>query len=194
MEKVSFNAKCTSCSHDFKFLAGGSLFGQTVGIRCSKCNHVMQYKVPTLEQIEEIKKRQSSPQPTELNTGQTVIGGLSDKNKIFKYFIEIQKDENTSYQQFELDQNYYSIGRFTSIEKHLIPDIAIKTEDLYMSKKHAALKKYPNGKYSICDTNSTNKVFVNNIKLEDSDELYLNDGDIIKLGRTLITFKAKEVN
>jgi pSer/pThr/pTyr-binding forkhead associated (FHA) protein len=161
----------------------------------------MAYKVMTLEQFEEYKKRQSNQQPPEPKVEQkeskasiTFIEDLSNKNKTFKYFIEIQKDENTSYQQFELDQNYYSIGRFTSIEKHLLPDIAIKTEDLFMSKKHAALNKYPNGKYSICDTNSTNKVFVNNIKLEDSDELYLNDGDIIKLGRTLIIFKAKEIN
>jgi pSer/pThr/pTyr-binding forkhead associated (FHA) protein len=198
MEKISFNAKCTSCNHLIKFQLESNLFGQTVNVRCNRCSHVLEYKVPTQQQLEDYKKRQSnqeqSSQPTKTEGNQTVIGDLSDKNKSFKYFIEIQKDENTNYQQFELDQNFYSIGRYTSIEKHLLPDIAIITEDLYMSKKHAALKKHSNGKYSICDTKSTNKVFVNNNKLEDSDEFYLNNGDIIKLGRTIITFKAKEEN
>lgn len=189
MEKISFKTKCTTCEQQIQFQVDESLCGKTVQIRCNKCGNLMPHQLMALEQVQTIKKRMVESQNKE-QLGQTIIGGFNSKEKTTSFFLEIQENELTAFQRFELHYNYYSIGRFTNVEKNLLPDIAIKTNDTFMSKKHAVIKKHANGKYAISDSKSTNKVFVNNLKLEDSDEIILKNGAEIRLGKTIIIFKS----
>lgn len=67
-------------------------------------------------------------------------------------------------------------------------DCNITVNDGLMSGKHAILL-YKNDKYKISDNMSSHGTFVNDIDIED-EHYELHDGDMIKLGSTILKFKT----
>ena len=67
-------------------------------------------------------------------------------------------------------------------------DCQISVDDTTVSAKHAVLL-YRAGRYSITDQQSTQGTFVNGEDIELAPR-YLNDGDLIKLGKTVFKFRT----
>lgn len=92
---------------------------------------------------------------------------------------------------YRLKQGENTIGRWSS---HSPASITIRTNDMYMSRFHAIIRiiTLPNGDTRATISNGRNKnaTFVNNIVLQQGDEIYLNDGDEITMGKTTMKIAA----
>lgn len=103
-------------------------------------------------------------------------------------------DENTESYTFDLRKGINRIGRFTNTTPPDI-NIRIKTEDRYMSRHHCDIEaRWKSGKnayeYVLTDRGSSNGTFVNaGRRLSVRDEIPLNDGDTIQVGRTKLVLK-----
>ncbi|MFN8356873.1 MAG: FHA domain-containing protein [Spirosomataceae bacterium] len=76
-------------------------------------------------------------------------------------------------------------------------EVMIDTEDRYMSRHHSVLEviQKSNGQllYVISDCGSTNGTYINadaSRRLTEYDQIYLNDGDTIQMGRTKMVLKT----
>lgn len=67
-------------------------------------------------------------------------------------------------------------------------DCNITVNDNMISSEHAVIL-FRSGKYSITDKQSSHGTFVNDVDI-DLDPYYLNDGDTIKIGKTVFKFKT----
>jgi hypothetical protein len=124
-------------------------------------------------------------QSGDTNPNRTFIGKVHTNEQ--KYVLKVVANNATPETLFELKQPFLTIGRWSANSE---TDLAIKTQDEYMSRKHAILKKNPNGKYSIVDAKSTNKVYINDKALNSGEEVYLEPGDVIKMGRTFVKYEV----
>ena len=68
------------------------------------------------------------------------------------------------------------------------PDCNITVNDNWVSSKHAVIL-FRAGKYSITDSQSSHGTFVNDTDIE-LEPYYLQDGDMIKIGKTVFKFRA----
>lgn len=87
---------------------------------------------------------------------------------------------NTMGVDFKLYEGRNIIGRDA--------DCNITIQDPMMSAKHAVLLFRAN-KYSLTDTQSSHGTFVNDVDIE-LEPCYLNDGDIIRMGKTIFKFRT----
>jgi len=78
--------------------------------------------------------------------------------------------------EFRLGQEEYLIGRD--------PGCYIAIEEREVSRRHAMIQKRA-GEYMLCDLDSTNGVYVNNLKLEKS---ILKHGDVFQIGSCVFQF------
>ena len=67
----------------------------------------------------------------------------------------------------------------------------VVTEDLNMSRIHIAIRKRKSG-FTVKDMESLNGTRLNGEKLEKEDEVYLEDGDKILIGRTELLVNVTE--
>jgi pSer/pThr/pTyr-binding forkhead associated (FHA) protein len=85
------------------------------------------------------------------------------------------------------------IGREDPVSE-IFPDIDLtpyEGEEGGVSRKHCKIIRQGDG-YQIEDLESTNLTFVNKKKLEPHQPEPLNEGDEIRLGKVVLTFKARE--
>lgn len=75
------------------------------------------------------------------------------------------------------------VGRGKKIDSYLVDDTTV-------SGNHARIEK-DTGRYMITDLGSTNKTFINDSMLEPQKSYPLNNGDIIRMGRTDFTFQEE---
>ena len=109
---------------------------------------------------------------------------LGGNEKDISLIIETVPNAMTVYQSFELTSEYYTIGRKNSGGPEHRPDVEVETTDKKMSRKHAAIRKKGKSGFTLKDIGSKNGVYFNNIKLDADEEVYLGDGDTIRLGET----------
>lgn len=62
--------------------------------------------------------------------------------------------------------------------------MAVVTNDMKMSRKHAVIKKKGKIGFTLNDLGSKNGVTLNGHKLEPDEEVYISDGDTIVIGDT----------
>ncbi|TVR76608.1 MAG: FHA domain-containing protein [Saprospirales bacterium] len=72
-------------------------------------------------------------------------------------------------------------------------------EDSFISRKHCLLRYIKSlakddFRFAISDLNSTNKTFLNKTELNPEEEIYLDDGDIINIGRLEIVYREVSNN
>jgi pSer/pThr/pTyr-binding forkhead associated (FHA) protein len=79
-------------------------------------------------------------------------------------------------QEFQLTGEEYLIGRDAGLQ--------IVIEEREVSRRHAVILKKA-GQYMLCDLDSTNGVYVNNLKLEKS---LLKHGDVFQIGSCVFQF------
>jgi pSer/pThr/pTyr-binding forkhead associated (FHA) protein len=78
--------------------------------------------------------------------------------------------------EFQLGQEEYLVGRD--------PGCYILIDEREVSRRHAMIQKKA-GAYILCDLDSTNGIYVNNLKLEKS---ILKHGDIFQIGSCVFQF------
>jgi len=103
-------------------------------------------------------------------------------------------DEFTETYTFDLRNGMNRIGRQSNSTPRDV-NVAIRTEDKYMSRQHCEIEvKWLHGRsmyeYLLSDKGSSNGTFVNAGKrLSRTDEVSLRDGDTVQIGRTKLVLK-----
>lgn len=120
----------------------------------------------------------------------TCIG--NDDGTELTLVIETVPNEFTAYQSFELTSDYYTLGRQNNSGPEYRPDVEVVTTDKKISRKHAAIGKKGKTGFVIKDLGSKNGVELNGSKLEADEEVYLSDGDQLRIGDTMFRVSIAE--
>lgn len=163
---------CTVCKSPLVVTFSKADVGKTKRFRCQKCGKNLDAFIP-----------QSYAEKFDANA--TVI---DERRDIQSLLIETVPTPKTEYQCFELTSDFYTIGRKNETGPEHRPDIEVITTDRNMSRIHAAISKIVKDKavngFTIKDMKSKNGVVIDSGKMLPDEELYLNDGDIFRLGDT----------
>ncbi len=197
MDKISI--KCSQCGKtmqiDKQILLPYS--GKSIRINCLNpaCKQPQKLAVPDL------KKPDSVSNKTVIEQNKTVIETKVENEKnesgIKTATLNVLKNAKTEAQSFQLNSGLYTLGRYVNKPGVFVPDIAIRTNDTFISKKHCQITVLTNEQgskeYILRDAGSTNGTFFNSAvkPLESNDEVYLNHADTIILGDTHIVFELK---
>jgi hypothetical protein len=182
MDKIKVKHTCSNCQKQQVYAVGVEHMGKTVNLVCSSCQTKSQQKIPSLSDVPNSQGSQAPRAVTDDHNPKTQVRF----SNIDTHYLEVLANDKTPNQRFELDQKYLTIGRFSSQSN--LSDLSIRTADEFMSRKHAVLRRQPNGKFTISDAGSVNKVFVNENALEAGEEVYLQNGDMIRMGRTSLKY------
>jgi pSer/pThr/pTyr-binding forkhead associated (FHA) protein len=184
MKTPILNFKCKHCSTKLELRLKDDVFNTTQHIRCFKCGKITSVKIKEKEKyIKDATKIEDEAKKTNI---------ISVNTKQASVYLIIEENEFTKNQSFEIDQAKMTLGRKNTAGPKAKPDVEINTEDMYMSKIHAQIIRKKNNDFVIIDNDSTNGTWLNDEKLKPYDEFYLENNDIIRLGRTSINVKIKE--
>lgn len=106
--------------------------------------------------------------------------------------LKVLKNQKTEAQYFVLKKREQSVGRYSQAPNDFKPDIGIITSDRKISKNHFQLTQFKNkvGETDviITDVQSRNGTFLNKMiqPIGHSSEIYLKNGDQLRIGDTLI--------
>ncbi|MCE1246580.1 MAG: FHA domain-containing protein [Firmicutes bacterium] len=89
--------------------------------------------------------------------------------------------------EFLLDKDVINIGRQSPADG-IFPDIDLTDldKDAYISRKHARILRKDDG-FIFEDMGSSNGSFINNVRIAQGVQQFLNEGDTIRLGKTVMT-------
>lgn len=91
--------------------------------------------------------------------------------------------------EFILDKDVITIGRQSPADG-IFPDIDLTDVDdeAYISRRHARILRKDDG-FIFEDMGSSNGSFINNVRIAQGVQQFLNDGDVIRLGKTVMTLQ-----
>lgn len=94
--------------------------------------------------------------------------------------------------EFILDKDVITIGRQSPADG-IFPDIDLTDVDdeAYISRRHARILRKDDG-FIFEDMGSSNGSFINNVRIAQGVQQFLNDGDVIRLGKTVMTLDKME--
>jgi hypothetical protein len=168
--------KCDSCGQVIKIPVTDEIKGKTIQFRCKNkaCGEIMKYKVPMVTgRAEDV----------------TIIQGSKTTKKVAQ--LQLKKSEFGESQVFALQTGKSIIGRKSSTKK---VDVEINSTDTSMSRQHCSIEEYVDKQqvvfHIISDANSKAGTFLNDKKLHPIDELYLEENDEIRLGRSTLIYKT----
>jgi predicted Zn finger-like uncharacterized protein len=175
---------CKQCKSKTVFFVDETKLGKKEHVRCQHCQKMNLVQIQPASFFEKLNKNMIEG---------TVIN--SPKKNIDPSYLklEVKQEQYTEYQTFDIDQERMSIGRKNSAGAEYRADVEVVTEDKFMSKKHALFLRKENDLYTISDLDSTNGTWLNGEKLESFEEVFIEDGDEIKMGRSffLVTLVKK---
>lgn len=187
MNTVKFKVKCTHCQHANLIAVAEAMLGKHSLRKCEACQQLFPFTVPSKEKVSQLVRGQqpaASPKIEEDEFRTTITSsnpGKAEKTLV----LDCKMNENGRSQRFEVRQPYMTIGRLSSERDSYRADIALETADVYLSRKHAVVKKYANS-FTISDAGSANGTYLNQNKLGKDEELVLADGDQVIIGKTII--------
>lgn len=173
---IKVSVTCPSCKVKLATPISEKDIGTQKQCMCPKCQMIFQLPIPQSL----ASKFESDP---------TCIGS---SNTDATLILESIPNDKTTFQSFELSSDYYTIGRKNNSGPEYRPDVEIVTNDMKMSRKHAAIRKKGNIGFTLKDLGSKNGVLQNNTKLDKDEEVYLCDGDIIQIGDTKFNVSISE--
>lgn len=187
---------------------------QVKRIKCPKCNLVLDVKNSKDESVKRIicpqckselvVKFDPNQRPMEAHTyyaprqqqatgGETQLGGFSSGETMLSMSgIKGEKTAKLVYdgKDYTLKDGENIVGRSATKTE---ATIQIATDDAYMSRMHVRIevRKFPDGGQKVVLSNykNRNQTCINSHPIETGDEIRLVDGDQIKMGKTIITFK-----
>lgn len=166
-KKVKISVTCPQCGFKLPVAITEDDLGKKKSCACPNCQKKLTFTV-------------SMKLASKFGSDPTLGGNEND----ISLLIETVPNAMTAYQSFELTSEYYTIGRKNSGGPECRPDVEVATTDKKMSRKHAAIRKKGKSGFTLKDIGSKNGVFVNGSKLDADEEIYLADGDTIRLGDT----------
>lgn len=88
--------------------------------------------------------------------------------------------------EFVLDKDVITIGRQSPADG-IFPDIDLTEvdEEAYVSRRHARILRKDDG-FIFEDLGSSNGSFINNVRIAQGVQQFLNEGDVIRLGKTVM--------
>jgi hypothetical protein len=189
MEMDAYKFKCPKCncitSVKAEFLMPFS--GKLVAINCANplCKCKSKIQVPDYNSnLISIKSTEDEIAPTEIPSAQ---------NRSFRYVkLKVIKNPKTEEQTFILKMREQTIGRLSQIPEDFRPNIQISTSDRKISKNHFQIiqikNQFGDTEAILKDEQSTNGTFLNEsvTPLSHSEEVYLTNGDRIKIGETIV--------
>jgi len=174
------NIQCNECKHNFDMKFPPDVAGKKVKFKCKNksCNSVIELRVPKSGGIDK-----------------STILTSTKQREILSARIEVVPNPLTGQMRFDLKDGIMTIGRKSENKK---ADIQLITDDSDISRIHCSIRTFkdPLGTQSFVlkDLKSKNGVFLNEEKLADGEELFLMDGDRIKLGNTTFLFITEYKN
>jgi len=141
-------------------------------INCNTCGTEFKTKVPLV-----------MPSYTQIfeSNGNTSAGA----------YLILEKDENSDGGKYPIKLDISQVGR-QSIQKNV--DIPFDTSDRRMSRLHFTIVKESKGegkyRFIISARPNTNGTFLNEKELQENEEIYLCDNDVIRAGQSKIIFKV----
>ncbi|MBR1513180.1 MAG: FHA domain-containing protein [Bacteroidales bacterium] len=168
---------CPKCGTAMPILIAEADLGKTKQVACPKCGAHYNIPIP----MTYASKFESDP---------TLGGNEPDRSLL----LEVMANATTAYQTFNLTSDYYTIGRKNSSGPEHRPDVEVETTDKKMSRKHAAIRKKGKTGFTLKDLGSKNGVWLNGNKMDAEEEVYLSDGDQIRLGETTFRVNIAELS
>lgn len=172
MNKLSFFVTC-QCKHPNKIPWIDELAGKKRQVTCRKCKLRLKVEFPN-----------SAPDNT------TIIPNAK-RNVSIGGYLELLENEFAKASNYPLKKRENKVGRFSNNGS---ADVPLLTTDKRISRHHFAIKIYDHGigakKFTIRSLPNTNGTRLNNKLLTVDQEVYLKDGDKIKIGDSKIIFKA----
>lgn len=186
--------KCSNCGVMLKFRTD-KLPAATVSIICPKCGTKNKVTIPKdklKQQINPVPNPKSEEEETDIQNDalDTPLDGAMG--------WLVVHTENMEAKTYPLKKGTNKIGRLTSSNANLL-DVRLEG-DRYVSRKHCIIEVAGNrGKigyilYEFKEKPSLNGTYLNDKKyrIKPTDELYLEDGETIQIGRTKLVLKTKK--
>ena len=136
-------------------------------------------QVAVAKEDEFIKRRSAEPNALGQEKGTAMLNNLTVA--LSEAYLAVSNGER--YEKIDLGILPVLIGRGKIYGTYQLSDTTV-------SSNHARIEKV-NGQYVIIDLNSTNKTLINGMKLEANRHYPLNDGDMIRMGRTDFSFRVE---
>lgn len=183
---MEIKIKCPSCGKILRLKDAPNINNLT--FTCPICKEVhkvgdcQRYIDPPKNPIAGEETQYNYPSQKANNTDETMVFGASQQTAIGRL---VAPNGRT----YRLNMGINTIGRKASTSQ---ATVQIDTTDQYMSRSHAVIEvKIVGGKAIHIFHNGANKnpSYLNGTLVESSDLLILNDGNVLKLGMTEITFK-----
>lgn len=184
--KLAF--KCKNCKSKLQIVVKEGMFGNRKVIRCNHCDEITSINVPEEQVFIDNKKKKNASQKKAKDGLKTEIGGFFSNQQFLRLEMLNHLDKLSDTTCYDVDQKQMTIGRKNSSGPEYRSDIEIANGDRYISKKHAVIYRKENKAFAIKDLSSTNGTWVNDEKMHPEDEFYIEEGDEIKIGKTI--FKA----
>lgn len=186
-----------ACRASLRLPANAAAAGKPVSLRCPKCGTVSRV-TPTTAAVTPVAPPVTpaapvaNPAPVPVRT--VILNERPPVAPDAPIGWLVVHDENTAPQTFTLREGRNVVGRLSESKP---ADVMIATHDPYMSRHHSVIEvtRSPQGvyQYLISDCGSTNGTFINadpNRRLSSYDQIYLQDGDTIQMGRTKVVLKT----
>lgn len=186
----AYKFKCQKCnsltSVKIDFLLPYS--GKLVVINCANPSCGAQTKIQVPDYNNYLSLKSQSPEdeiaPTEIPSSQ--------KNSYHFVKLKVLQNQKTEEQSFILKMREQSIGRLSLVFNDFKPDVPIITNDRKISKNHFQIiqtkNQFGDTEAILKDEQSANGTFVNEstVPLTHSEQIYLCNGDRIRIGDTII--------
>lgn len=167
--------QCTECGFNNQLIFNQKMAGKKVKYSCKNpgCGSPNYYTFP----IEQPTAKSNETIVSDYNSSSSTDGMLT-------WFDDVQKEKIN----FSIADGVNIIGRESSQKS---PDIAIPTVDKTMSRLHCVIvciKGNRGMNYLLKEYSNKNPLILNGKTLDSGTEVYLEKGDKIHLGRTLVSF------
>lgn len=174
---MKVSVKCPKCGKELSFDTTEQMVEKGVIVCCNNLDCKNKFRV-------EFNKKEIRLPQQRINGTETFAGVIA--NKDLEVLLEVLPNKFNESQQFTISAEYNFLGRKNNSGPEFAPDVAIATIDKTVSRIHAVIQKKKNGMYTLKDLKSANGTFLNEQFLEDGQEMYISNGDLIKLGNHLI--------
>lgn len=166
--------QCNKCKFEFEITIPSSVSGKKIKFKCKnkECREDIELRIPKSGSYD----------------ASTIISKSNDKI-VKSANLEVIPNELTGFQRFELLEGINTIGRKSDNRK---AKIQIVSNDTDISRIHCSIKcfkdKLGTTSFLLKDEASTNGLLLNDEKLDENQEVFLMQGDVIRMGNTSLLF------
>jgi len=170
--------QCPKCGSKKKIKVNEELAGKRISFVCKTegCHEKIMVKIPSVSSSQGSRK--------------TVVLSTGTKNAMAS-LIHIDEDGN-DVKTYKIKKGTNIIGRHSSSPK---ANIAIEAEDRFMSRTHCTITTASLSNsihFIIKDYQSKNDTYINGHILGENEEIYLQNDDIIQLGKTKLKIQITQ--